>query len=123
MRLTAALLYVKDLQRMAAFYSDMLGLKPIDETRLDTWLEFDAGGSGFALHATPAQIADQIEIASPPVPRETNPVKLIFEVEDVATECNRLASLGVTIIQRPWGTYDGLDPEGNIFQICASKTR
>ena len=73
MRLTKALLYVKDLHRMAAFYGGTLGLKRIDETLLDTWLEFDAGGSKFALHAIPPEIADQIEIASPPLPREKNP--------------------------------------------------
>ena len=30
-----------------------------------------------------------------------------------AAECRRLAALGVSIIKRPWGAYDGIDPEGN----------
>jgi predicted enzyme related to lactoylglutathione lyase len=122
MRLNRAITYVKDLHRMAAFYGDTLGLKTIEETRMDTWVEFDAGGIIFALHAIPAQIAGQIEISSTPAPREMNPVKLSFEVEDLAAECRRLKALGVTIMQRPWDTYDGIDPEGNIFQLCpASK--
>ena len=114
------MIYVKDLHRMAAFYGGTLGLKPIEETRMENWVEFEAGAARFSLHAIPAGIANQIEIASPPSPRETNPVKLSFEVDDVASECRRLESLGVPIIRRPWGSYDGIDPEGNIFGICAA---
>ena len=120
MRLTRAMIYVKDLDRMSAFYGATLGLKPIDETRTDTWLEFDAGGIRFALHAIPPHIADQIEISSPPQPRESNPVKLSFAVDDVASERKRLESLGVTVVDRPWGGCDGIDPEGNVFGIYSA---
>jgi predicted enzyme related to lactoylglutathione lyase len=118
MRLSRAMIYVKDLDRMAAFYEQTLGLKIIEETRLDTWMEFDTGAVRLALHAIPAEIAGTIQVASPPHPREENPLKLHFEVEDVASERQRLESLGVTVVQRPWGTCDGIDPEGNIFGIC-----
>jgi extradiol dioxygenase family protein len=117
MRLSAAMVYVKDLPRMRAFYGEMLGVKPINETWTDSWTEFDAGGVRFALHAIPAEIASQIEITSPPRARGQNPVKLIFEVEDVEAERARLELLGVTMVQRPWGAWDGIDPEGNVFGI------
>jgi catechol 2,3-dioxygenase-like lactoylglutathione lyase family enzyme len=117
MRLNRAMIYVKDIDRMAVFYSNALGLKPIEETRTQDWVEFEAGDSRFALHAVPSEIARQIDISSPPVPRETNPVKLSFEVEDASSERRRLQSLGVPIVERPWGAYDGIDPEGNIFGI------
>lgn len=119
MRLSGAMLYVKDLPLMTAFYEETLGLKPIPETRMENWVEFDAGAS-FALHAIPAEIAKHIEISSPPRPREKNPVKLTFEVADVASERERLQSLGVPVVERPWGSYDGIDPEGNIFGIRSS---
>src|SRR4029450_7151331 len=77
MRLSAAMVYVKDLPRMRAFYGEMLGVKPINETWTDSWTEFDAGGVLFALHAIPPEIASQIEITSPPRPRGQNPVKLL----------------------------------------------
>jgi predicted enzyme related to lactoylglutathione lyase len=80
-------------------------------------VEFEAGATKFALHAIPSEIADQIEISVPARPREKNPIKLSFEVDDVASERHRLESLGVSIVQRPWGSYDGIDPEGNIFGI------
>ncbi len=120
MRLNGAMIYVKDLPRMASFYEMSLGLKPIKETRMDTWVEFDTGGSRFALHAIPAPIASQIEVSSPTQPRESSPVKLIFEVEDLEMEVSRLKALGLSVLQRPWGTFDGIDPEGNIFQITSS---
>jgi catechol 2,3-dioxygenase-like lactoylglutathione lyase family enzyme len=113
------MIYVKDLDRMAAFYTNTLGLKPIEDTRMENWVEFEAGATKFALHAIPSEIADQIAISVPPRPREKNPIKLSFEVDDAASERQRLESLGVSIVQRPWGSYDGIDPEGNIFGICS----
>ena len=111
------MLFVSDLPRMAAFYSDILGLKRIDETRLENYVEFDAGEATFALHAIP--IEARCIISAPPQPRENNPVKLSFQVQDVRAECEKLKQSGVTIIQRPWGAYDGVDPEGNVFGIYA----
>ena len=117
MRLAGAMIYAKDFPRMQAFYRDVLQLKPLVET--DTWVEFDTGCARLALHAIPTQIASGIELSSPPQPRDTNPVKLSFAVEDAGVECNRLESLGVTILRRPWGSYDGVDPEGNVFAIVS----
>jgi catechol 2,3-dioxygenase-like lactoylglutathione lyase family enzyme len=117
MRLSGAMLYVRDLTRMAAFYETALGLKPNYETQSDTWLEFDAAGVGFALHAIPPAIAAEIEITSPPQTREDTPIKLIFEVEEFEAEIKRLESLGITLMKRPYGACDVVDPEGNIFQI------
>jgi len=71
------------------------------------------------LHAIPAEIAGRIEIASPPRPRETNPIKLSFAVDDWQAERRRLESLGVVILERPWGVCDALDPEGNVFGMDA----
>jgi predicted enzyme related to lactoylglutathione lyase len=112
-----ALIYVKDLPRMRTFYSEMLGAKPRNDMWTDSWAEFDAGGTQFALHAIPPDIAAQIEITSPPRPRGQNPVKLVFEVDDVEAERARLESLGAAMVQRPWGAWDAIDPEGNVFGI------
>ncbi|HEV8415528.1 MAG TPA: VOC family protein [Bryobacteraceae bacterium] len=117
MRLHRAMIYVKDLPKMTAFYNETLGLRRTDDGRFVSWVEFDAGGARFALHAIPEDIAKQIEISSPPRAREKDPVKLVFEVDDVEAERARLASLGVAMVQRPWGSWDGIDPEGNIFGI------
>ena len=124
MKLRSALLYVKDLDRMKRFYSEILGAKPTNQDLTDVWATFETGGARFALLAIPAEIAKNIEIKSPPTPREEDPVKQIFEVKDVESERARLESLGIQVLRRPWQkpgeTCDAVDPEGNIFQICSS---
>jgi catechol 2,3-dioxygenase-like lactoylglutathione lyase family enzyme len=117
------MLYVKDLPRMRDFYQQMLGAEPINTEWKDTWALFEAGGVRFALHAIPSGIAESIAISSPPEPRETSPVKLLFAVANVPAERGRLESLGITMLQRPWqdsDQCDGVDPEGNIFQISSN---
>ena len=103
----------------------MLGVIPINQECDDVWAEFKIGGACFSLHAIPAEIAKGIEIESPPIPRQENPLKLIFEVEDVEAERARLESLGIQTLRRPWQkpgeAFDAVDPEGNIFQICSQR--
>lgn len=117
------MLYVKDLERMKQFYGNILGVSPTNREWTDVWAAFDTDGFRFALHAIPAAIAKDMEIASPPAPREEHPVKLIFEVKYVESERARLESLGIRMVRRPWQNpgeaCDAVDPEGNIFQICS----
>ena len=118
MQLQGAMLFVKDLPRMAAFYSDVLGLKAIADTRMDNWIEFEAGSSRFSLHAIPSEaLSDCAPSASPPKPRESNPIRLDFAVSDVESERARLEALGVPILRRPWGACDIVDPEGNVLGL------
>ena len=123
MRLHSAMLYVKDLDRMKRFYADLLGVQPANPDGTDACAAFEDGGHCLVLHAIPAHIAATIEIASPPVPRENQAVKLIYEVADVERERERLESLQHQTIRRPWQkpgeACDAVDPEGNIFQLRA----
>ena len=120
MRFERAMLFVVDLQRMEAFYRDVLGLTPIEATRHPDWVEFETGGGApFALHAIPAHIAAGIQVPFPPVPREQSACKLTFATEDLKAERTRLEGLGVTILDRPWGDWDVVDPEGNVLGVRA----
>ena len=121
MQLQGAMLFVKDLPRMAEFYSDVLGLKAIADTRMDNWIEFEAGNTRFSLHAIPSSaLADCAPSASPSKPREANPIRLDFEVSDVEAERARLEALGVPVLVRPWGACDIVDPEGNVLGLRAN---
>jgi predicted enzyme related to lactoylglutathione lyase len=124
MQLRSAILYVKDLERMKRFYSQMLGANPTNRDWTDAWASFETGGARFSLHAIPVEIAKSIRIESPPIPREQHAVKLSFEVKDVESERARLESLGVQTLRRPWQkpgeACDAVDPEGNVFQIRSS---
>jgi predicted enzyme related to lactoylglutathione lyase len=117
------MLFVKDFPVMRAFYERMLQTRPINTESTDSWALFAFGGAQFALHAIPAEAAGGIQISSPPKPREQSAVKLIFQVRDVAAERARLESMGVPLLQREWQnpeqSTDGVDPEGNVFQIAA----
>jgi catechol 2,3-dioxygenase-like lactoylglutathione lyase family enzyme len=118
MRLERAMLFVVDLARMEAFYRDVMGLTPFGATRHPDWVEFETqGGAPFALHAIPAHLAAGVEVPSPPVPREQGSCKLTFVTDDLAAERARLERLGVMILDRPWGDWDVVDPEGNVLGV------
>jgi len=119
MRLHGAMLFVKDLDRMTSFYSDVLVLQPVAETKLDNWVEFRSNGSQFSLHAIPRAMAAGIEIESPPRPREPSAAKLTFDVQDVEATLAKIEALGLPLLRRPWGGTEAVDPEGNVFAVRA----
>jgi len=119
MRMEGAMLFVKNLGEMTAFYRDVIGLRPIEQTRREDWVEFDAGGARFALHAIPRNIAERLETTDPPSVREGQSHKLIFATDDADAEKERLVAAGVTILDRPWGGWDAVDPEGNVLGVRA----
>lgn len=110
---------------MKRFYCDLLGVEPANQDWTSTWSVFEIGTLRFLLHAIPSEIAEDIEITSPPFPREDGTVKLIFEVKDVEGELKRIESFGGQSVRRPWQRLgeacDIVDPEGNIFQLCSSE--
>jgi catechol 2,3-dioxygenase-like lactoylglutathione lyase family enzyme len=113
MKLAGAMIFVADLQAMTAFYRDTLNLKLVEETRLDDWVEFDTGQARFSLHQIPSAILENLPSPSGK-PREQGPTKLTFRLPSVADEVARLRGLGVAIIERPWGAFELVDPEGNV---------
>jgi len=115
MRLDQAMLFVKDLAGMTAFYRDVVGLRPVEATRLEDWVEFDTGGAGLSLHAIPVHIAKDIKAS--PEPREQQSCKLLVSTDDLDADLARLRRLGVTLLQRPWGGWEAVDPEGNILGL------
>ncbi len=104
------MLFVADLERMTAFYTEVMGFRPIEATKSDDWLELDTGGAGLALHAVPGGVADASSD-----PRELEACKLIFAVDNLDAERERLSAQGVQILDRPWGGWDAVDPEGNVL--------
>jgi len=118
MRLRRAMIFAKNIERMMAFYRDALGLTPLPDKSSEGWIEFDAGGVALALHAIPAHIAKDIEITNPPAAREGTPIKLVFEVPDIEVARIHLINHGAVMSEpSAWGSCDGADPEGNVFQI------
>lgn len=111
---------------MTEFYHEVLGLPVLSDPRDSSWVELDVGGGRLSLHALPPRIARTISVTSPPRAREETPFKLVFEVDDVAQVRRHLSQRGATMFEPrasnsgPMGTCEGLDPEGNVFQLVAA---
>lgn len=116
------IIFAKDMDMMSSFYGDVLGLPRI-ETPDDspTFISFDAGAVQLALHRIPEEYARDIDIADPPIARESTPIKFAFRVDNVSEARTDLelrgASMGPIHQSGPLHLCDGTDPEGNIFQI------
>ena len=115
MHMAQAIVFVEDPSRMLTFYRDLLGLPVI--TAEPGWIRLDAGGVVLALHAIKAGPT----LPEPPPERLDSYIKLCFHVDDIDGTRAALvaAGIGMREIHRHGGAAfcDGLDPEGNIFQI------
>jgi catechol-2,3-dioxygenase len=121
MELQRAILFVKDIERMTAFYRDVLGLPVIPGTATAGWVELETGGASLALHAIPEEIARGIDITEPPRPRAEAPVKLVYRTHDLEAARAELIAYGAAVSERwSWNAYDVVDPEGNVFQLVGT---
>ncbi len=115
MRMAQTIVFVDDLARMQAFYQGTLGLPVI--TAEPGWVQLDAGGVIFALHA----IRSGPRLPDPPPERVDSCTKLCFHVDDVDAARAALVAAGVRMREaHRYGDVafcDGIDPEGNVFQI------
>jgi catechol 2,3-dioxygenase-like lactoylglutathione lyase family enzyme len=117
--LTRIILYVQDVERLAHFYRDTLGLPVVHEIKGE-WVAFRPGACELALHRVGRQYRVE-DTASWQV--ETN-AKLVLTVTRPLAELRaELIAKGVPM--REIKSYpgfagplcDGTDPEGNVFQL------
>jgi catechol 2,3-dioxygenase-like lactoylglutathione lyase family enzyme len=122
LRIARVILFVKDMQRMLAFYEGTLGLvvEPGDHDPAE-FVTLRAGSCELALHLIPERWARDIHIADPPEARESTPIKITFVAADVEAARVELTAGGARMgeVRRfpPRVSCDGVDPEGNVFQI------
>lgn len=118
-----AVLYVRDLARMRAFYAGALAMDEV-------WSDGDAcvlarGDGELSLVTVPARVhADLPALGDPPVRRSDTPIKLAFAVEGIEAARTRVEAGGgradhddVVWSFRGWRHLDVLDPEGNVLQL------
>jgi catechol 2,3-dioxygenase-like lactoylglutathione lyase family enzyme len=119
MKLGQAILFVHDTAQMQAFYEG-LGLRVVDGDAASGFVRLadPAGGAILALHFTKV-IGPAIGTGRPP--RVDTAIKLCFDVDDADRERTALVARGVTMRDlhrfEDIAFCDGIDPEGNIFQI------
>ena len=118
MKLGQLILFTGDVPTLTAFYRDVLGLAVLENE--PGWCVLDAGGVKLALHGIPKEVAG--EVSNPPAKRDDSYFKPTFVVDDLDAILGRLAAHGVAMsTPRTYGprTFsDGMDPEGNVFQIA-----
>lgn len=116
----SAVLFAKDLKRVAAFYSHALGMtcSASDEHH---WA-LDGYGFHLIVHQIPKHIADGITVQQPPERRVWGAIRLNFPVQSIEESRRAARSLGGELDETPpeWADRDanfflGYDPEGNVF--------
>ncbi len=122
---SGAVLFAKDLPRVASFYEELLGLPVVVADGEKIVLE--SAEFLLVVHAVPREVAESISITSPPELRTDVPIKLFFPVASLAEARVKASCLGGALYpsQKEWGgkgfrACDGYDPEGNIVQFRES---
>jgi hypothetical protein len=117
-----ASIYAKDAQRLASFYETALNLERIDAA--PGFVLLASKQFQLAIIQAPEQIASTIEIATPPKARASTPIKLSFLVPDIESLRPGILAAGGSLKEpneawqwRGEKHLDGLDPEGNVFQL------
>lgn len=123
-----AVLYAKDLQRVARFYRSVFDMRVIVTDDVREVLQ--QADFQLVVHAIPEQIARTVDIAVPPVRRTDGAVKLFLSVVDLAAARTLAGTLGGRIdpADREWDLLDvrvcdGMDPEGNVIQARQRQSR
>jgi predicted enzyme related to lactoylglutathione lyase len=117
-----AVLFAKDLPRVARFYSELLGMvQTVTETRL---IVLESDSFQLVIHGIPKAVADRLDITTPPERRVDLPTKLVFPVPSLAQARADAVALGGQVDApsaefkaRGFVACDGFDPEGNVVQF------
>ena len=105
MQLARVILFTNQMEKMTAYYRDVLGLKQVTNDK--GWREFDAGGVTIGLHS------------GPPSPGRKGP-KIAFFAKDVTALRAALVKRGATFGKVSDGEFqlcNGKDPDGNPVQL------
>jgi predicted enzyme related to lactoylglutathione lyase len=120
--LPSAVVFAKDVARLAAFYEAVAGL--VARERAADHVVLETPGFQLVVHGLPQRVAAAIEIGVPPRVRKDTPIKLALPVASIAAARREAAALGGRIAPpaRAWEARgfracDGHDPEGNVFQV------
>jgi predicted enzyme related to lactoylglutathione lyase len=117
-----AIVYAKDIQRLARFYAEMADLEIVHE--VDDHVVLESETYELVIVAIPAATAARIVITTPPARRENTAFKLSFLVESLAQarETAQAAGGELNPAAKEWDfqgmrVCDGCDPEGNMIQV------
>jgi predicted enzyme related to lactoylglutathione lyase len=117
-----AIVYAKDIQRLARFYAAVADLEIVHEVADHVVLESET--YELVVVAIPAATAARIVISTPPARRENTAFKLSFAVDSLADARVSAKEAGgeLNAPDKEWDfqgmrVCDGCDPEGNMIQV------
>ena len=119
---TGAVLFAKNLDRVATFYSVVLGLSEVN--RADDHILLESPGFQLVVHRITGAGPAADDIAAPPARRATAAFKPVFFVPSISRLREVAETHGGVMepVDREWSfngvaVCDGLDPEGNVIQF------
>lgn len=117
-----AIVYAKDIARLARFYAAVADLEIVHEVADHVVLESES--YELVVVAIPAAAAVRIVISTPPARRENTAFKLSFAVDSLAEARAAATAAGGELDppEKEWDfqglrVCDGCDPEGNLIQV------
>jgi predicted enzyme related to lactoylglutathione lyase len=120
LEMSSLVVFSVNVRRLAVFYETVLGVDRLDESSGDIRLMNER--DEVLIHSIPEKIAKDIEITSPPAPRENSPVKPVFDVVSLERALGNVEATGGVITGRGFSLdgltrRDVLDPDGNVIQL------
>jgi predicted enzyme related to lactoylglutathione lyase len=117
-----AVIYAKDHRGLAKFYEQVAGLTLREAN--DEYVLLDVSAFQLVILRIPARIAATVTIDHPPRRRENTPIKLFLNVSSIENARQVAKTLGgeLSSVEKEWKFHgvqrcDGIDPEGNVFQL------
>jgi catechol 2,3-dioxygenase-like lactoylglutathione lyase family enzyme len=119
---TGAVLFARGLDRVATFYSRVLGLS--EAGRDDDHVVLESRGFQLVVHRAPAYLAAAVPAAEPGTRRDKAAFKPVFFVHSLGSVRVTVNAHGGTMepLDKEWSfngvaVCDALDPEGNVIQF------
>ena len=117
-----AVIYAKDYRALAGFYEHVAGLTQREAD--EEYVLLEAPCFQLVILQIPERIAANITIEKPPRKRENTPIKLFLNVSSIQNARQTAKELGGELngTEKEWKFHgvkrcDGIDPEGNVFQL------
>ncbi|GGF08960.1 hypothetical protein SAMN05443634_101166 [Chishuiella changwenlii] len=121
-KLDTIIFYVRDVKKLQNFYVENFNLKTIEEDEI--WVLLNAGSINIGLHKIGDQYLEKVNLYQD----FDNNTKIVFEIDlDIEAARNELISRKVEMREiKTFENYnywlcDGIDPEGNVFQLKSKK--
>jgi predicted enzyme related to lactoylglutathione lyase len=117
-----AVIYAKDYRALAGFYERVAGFAQREAD--EEYVLLEAPSFQLVVLQIPTHIAASIKLESPPRKRENTPIKLFLTVASIEDARRTARQLGgdMNDAEKEWSFHglkrcDGVDPEGNVFQV------